>query len=367
MKIIQFVHSLTSGGAERFVVDLSNQLAEMGHDVTICTFSDPDKDPSKGFYLPMISPKVRFHCFAIERDFSIAKMKLVTDYFKRQNPDVIHFHHTGFTYFAPLLFQSHPKVIETIHNIASKAGVKANQKWMTKFLYNHERIIPVTISQTCFDSYVEYYGLKNARMINNGRSPISATPAIESVEAEIDNLKVDKQTKVFLHVARCNPQKNQHLLIDSFNNLIDEGVNAILLIIGKEYDSKLGIELRTKASKGIYFLGEKQNVEDYMLCSDFFCLSSSYEGLPITLLEAMSIGLTPICTPVGGCPDVLTDGKTGFLSDGMTVSAYSECLKRALAKPLIKDDIIKVYMDKYSMETCAKQYCQVYENACRLL
>ena len=73
----------------------------------------------------------------------------------------------------------------------------------------------------------------------------------------------------------------------------------------------------------VYFLGKVTNVSDYLLCADAFVLTSIFEGLPISLLEALSAGVIPVCTPVGGIINIVTKN-IGFLSEDVSKDAYSQ-------------------------------------------
>ena len=133
------------------------------------------------------------------------------------------------------------------------------------------------------------------------------------------------------------------------------------MIVGNGYDCLKGKELQQLACDKIFFLGEKNNVNDYLLCSDAFCLTSKYEGLPISLLEALSCGITPICTAVGGIPDVITDGINGYLSERENIESYCNAIKRFLTKPLSRNELIDYYKANYSMEVCAQKYEKLYK------
>lgn len=76
MKIIQIIYSLCSGGAEKFVVDLSGQLAEMGHDVILCMLRD-DKKTRLVFNRQFLNTKVRLHSMGFDRGFSLGKCREV--------------------------------------------------------------------------------------------------------------------------------------------------------------------------------------------------------------------------------------------------------------------------------------------------
>ena len=70
---------------------------------------------------------------------------------------------------------------------------------------------------------------------------------------------------------------------------------------------------KLKIKSKIEFVGFKTQLKNYYLNADVFILSSNWEGLPITLLDAMNFGLPMIATNVGGCSDVISHGYNGFL------------------------------------------------------
>ena len=359
MKIIHIIYSLSSGGAERFVVDLSNELANMGHNVTVCILLRDD-NPQLIFNKKFLSSKVKFHAMNFNRGFSIHKSNLLQKFIKKENPNIVHCHLNVIPYlFKICLFNRHILFFQTLHNIAEHTYGSKWQSYINKFFYKHNLIKPICISKLCLKSYENFYNLKNAPIIDNGRAKPKISDRFLDVKRDLENLK-KAGTPVFIHVARYNAQKNQKLLIEAFNELYKEGFLFTLIIIGKGYNCSDGIRLQENACKSIHFLGEKDNVCDYMLCSDAFCLTSKYEGLPITLLEALACGLTPICTAVGGIPDVIQDNITGYLCAGDDVEAYKSSIKRFNSHPLNKETLKQYYKAKYSMEVCAKKYEQEY-------
>lgn len=359
MKILELIYSLSSGGGERFVVDLSNELAKRGNDVTVCMLLD-DQESRLTFNRQFIAKNVKFHALKFTSGFSFFKMRKVEDYILTELPDIVHCHLNVIPYVFRLAYcHREIKFFHTLHSIASKAMGSKYQYYINKYFYSHNIIRPITISSECQLSYNRFYKLDNAPFIDNGRSPVEPTDNIDAVKVEVSSYKATVSTPVFVHVARHHQSKNQDLLIDSFNYLNKKGYDYVLLIIGSGYDTQDGQKLKEKACGKIYFLGEKNNVGDYLLCSNAFCLTSFYEGLPISLLEALSCGITPICTSVGGIPDVITDGETGYLAD-VEIESYLKAIQRFYAKRIAEDKLIKYFTDNFSIEVCCSKYLQQF-------
>lgn len=359
MKIIEIISSLSSGGAERFVVNLSNQLVKEGHEIIICTLNDNEKI---NFNKQFMSEQIGYHSFQVRGKNILTIWHDVYKYLSKEKPDVIHCHLAVLQYVFPFcLFHHRVQMVHTIHSMPKYAS--GGTKWharLFKLLYKTELAIPVSISEECHQGYGEFYHLTNDTVIDNGVPQVITSPLIDIVRKEVEGYKSCGPTKVFVHVARCHEQKQQHILVEAFNRLNKEGIDFILLIIGAGFDSSEGVELQRLACDKIHFLGEKNNVGDYLQCSDYFCLSSRNEGLPISLLEAMSLGITPICTPVGGIKNVINHGVNGYLSTTIGVNDFLATLQTAMDKSIDKNLIINSYREYYSMEKCAEKYIGLF-------
>lgn len=359
MKILHFLFELVSGGAERFVVDLANSQADMGHDVTVCILRPLNE--KSGFCRQFLTPKVKFHCLGIERGISLGKTNAVRDYLLAEHPDVLHCHHNILLYLVSYLCgRNKPVIVHTIHSSAKRSVKNLAEKLYCQFLYKHSLIHPITISDECRRSFQKVFHL-DAPCINNGRGAISPSADNELVQSEIENYKTSPSTLVFVHVGRFYPVKNQALLIDAFNELEREGTDFTLLVIGASFDVGDGALLADRACERIHFLGEKKNVGDYLMNSDAFCLTSWSEGLPISLIEAIQCGATPVCTPAGGVTDVIRDSQTGYLSSGFSLSSYMDALHRFIANPIDSSVLKRHYRDRFSMDACSADYQAYYQ------
>ena len=362
MKILQIIPSLGSGGAERFVVDLCNELSHQGEDVCLCIVQNPEES-DYGFYLPDLDPSVKFISLQQSKGFSFKNIKLFHQVIQEIKPNVIHGHLGVLLYFYVLkLLNWNAQFFYTIHTLAEKSSPGFLNRGINLFYFGLKLIKTITISNECNKSYKQYYGLSNACMINNGRSALQQSLLFQNIKEEVRKYKKNDSDLVFIHIARFHSQKNQKVLINAFNQLSKEYPNVILLILGDWSHCSEAIELTSQAGENIYIIGTKPNVADYLLLSDAFCLTSLYEGLPISLIEAISCGCVPICTAVGGIVDVVSHGVNGYLSVNTDETSYLNTLKLFLNQPLAisKETLINLYKNNYSISQSAVLHISLY-------
>ena len=366
MKILQVIYSLSSGGAERFITDLANELVKNEDcDITLLILKS-DKKLQNLFYRKELSDKIKFYSLGVEHiDLSI--FYKLYKYIKSVHPDIVHINLSPIILFCSLAILMLRKTVfvETLHNEVAKIN-DSNRIYhiLKKCIYRLKNVRVCTISDKNEREFQRVYGLKCDALIYNGRKKIVPTADCDCVKNEIESYKWNKETLVITHIARCAPQKNQDLLIDSFNELLKNKQNVILLIIGNGFDSPRGELLRKKAQRGIFFLGEKHNVQDYLKCSDAFCLSSLYEGMPITLIEALEYGCVPLSTPVSGITDLIVDGKNGFVSKDFTFESYVDMLNNYLGNrhSINRRSLTELYEQKLSISACAESYYNLYKS-----
>lgn len=361
MKILEFSPSLAPGGAERFTVDLCNELAKT-NDVYLLVMR---KYRNSWFYRKDVSCKVNL-ILKNGKQTRLSKfiqLFVALKYILKIRPDVVHAHTVGINWLLiPALFFPRIKYYFTIHNLAEKECTTKFGFFVRKFLFSRN-VIPVSISVTCQKSFREYFGISCEHVIFNGCRDVSCSKDMKEAIDTISQYKINFDTKVYVNVARIMPQKNQQLLIKAFNEFVRLGYNAVLLIIGdykrfpqakRQLDSLID-------NKCIHFLGTKDNVPDYLMNADFFCLSSLWEGLPISLLEAGLSGCFPISTPAGGVADVISGNEWGLLTNDFSVDSYLEALIKSTHIVYDKDLIKKRYEELYLMKECASNYLKLFK------
>ena len=364
MKILEIIEGLGPGGAQRFVVDLSNELSK-GNNVSLLSFIKKNRSD---FYEPELSKNVKHlkYKYALTGINTIKIALRICRDIKRIKPDIVHLHSRAFAYciVASLLFPR-IKFYYTVHNVADKDAGNGMGAKLRKFFLKRT-IRPVTISNYCEQTFKKFYKYDSKGVIENGCRELSPTPQSEHVTKEIERLKPTPRTKVYCCIARFMVQKNHELLIESFNKVIDDGEDVLLLLIGDDTSQHAeranSLKKSVKNPERIIFLGAKHNVVDYLYNSDYFVLSSSWEGLPITILEAGLSGCYTVSTPVGGVPDVIDSESIGLLSDDLSFDSFVKVIRKSLTMTYSRDAIKKYFESKYTMAKCANKYIELFNS-----
>ena len=222
----------------------------------------------------------------------------------------------------------------------------------------------IALSETNYRDMLEIYPKIKGICIPNGRAPIVPTDRFDETREEMASYKSAADSRIYLHVARCNLVKNQRLLVEAFGKFVEKGYHADLIIIGDGFDSKLGESIRRKAGDHVHFIGTRKNVGDYMLHADAFCLSSDFEGMPITMLEACLAGLPIVSTPVCGAVDIIENKVNGVLSKGHTLEEYLDALEYSYQHLCeLRQHSLKMKDDSsFTIENCARKYMDFFKS-----
>jgi glycosyltransferase involved in cell wall biosynthesis len=359
MKILEIVYGLSSGGAERLVVDLCNELSKT-EEVTLLVIKDV-----KQFYASQLNSRVHVVYAGFPIRHTIRQHLFVNQFIRGTKPDIVHYHSAArfSCLLSNVINRKRAKFYMTVHSDVEngyKKGLGGLQVRLANSL-GHTRFI--TISDENMAQFKRIYPHYPVRKIMNGRALPQLTDNLSVVQDEVNSYKTTDRTTVYIHVARFDPVKNQRMLITAFNQHVQNGADAILLVLGKGFDVGPGSELKGLASQRVFFLGVKENVYDYLSCADAFCLSSFKEGMPMSIIEAVLSGLPIISTPVCGAIDVVKSGLNGFLAKDFSKTAFlSALIQFEEAKDLIKLNAFKIKdSNEYAISHCAIEYIKWFQ------
>jgi glycosyltransferase involved in cell wall biosynthesis len=363
LKIIQLINSLDNGGAEKFCVELSNEMSKL-HDVTIVIIK-----PVESSMVPVqiLSERVslitmnNYGKYGPEKVFHLFKL------IKKERPDIVHVHSSLIMIHLFLITRIFVKIkfVLTIHSTLSPAYDKLF-KLISFSKSLRTRIVNVCLSKSLQAEFAENFSKLNFYCIENGISSLSNTIELQNVQNEIHSLMNNKNTKVFISIGNFTPAKNYLNLVSAFRELSAE--NIVLIIIGD--DPSKGkiqwLEVEKIKPKNIYFLGSKSNVADYLSVSDALIIPSIVEGMPLVVLESFSMGIPVIATVAGGLKDMIDNQENGVIIEGFDSISIQTAIKKFTAMSQehileIKERNKKVFAERYQIKQCAAKYLILYK------
>lgn len=339
MRLMYIVTGLSIGGAEVSLVEISTEALRLGHEVLIISLTNPSPDFIERFdkRIKILTINLRSKYCAI---LSLYKFSGIMRLYK---PDMVHSHMIHANLFAALcklIGIIKQPLIATAHSI--NEGRLSVFYRASKFLYNYT----IHISNVGLNFYVEkgYFNKCRSLYIPNG---------ISVPEMEFNNLDTPVEGR-FITLGRLVKLKNHKLMIDSVIHARRHYPWVSLAIFG---DGPCYAELeqyifKNKAQSFIFLMGETSSPRRELLQSNYFLLSSDWEGMPMSLLEAAGVGLPCAVTDVGSCKEILIDLPLCFTAtQGDTNEYYSNVMALAaaplhsikLAKPIIRDRIVSTY------------------------
>ena len=354
MKIMQVIPYFCFGGAETMCENLTYALRALGHQVVVVSLYGERTPISRR----MEEAGVKIHYLDKKLGLDLSMIGKLKKLMLAEKPDVVHTHLDVIKYAtAAAKLAGVPRCVHTVHNVADKEAEGRAQKTINGFYFSHGWSTPVALSPEVQKSVASFYGL-----------PMEKIPVIYN---GIDLSRCQKKQSytlqnpaILTHIGRFNEQKNHEGLLRAFSlihkkhpytrlNLLGDGE---LLKPTQALAKTLGI------SDSVDFLGSQSNVYPYLQNSDIFLLPSLYEGMPMTLIEAMGTGLPIVASKVGGVPDMLEDGKSALLTD-----CAPESVAQA-AEELLEDETLRVRLgqaaktasEKFSSAHMAESYVRAY-------
>lgn len=243
-------------------------------------------------------------------------------------------------------------------SFAREHNIYLEKNWIQKLTdkvlsYRSENIIAVSKTVAEFASKQAGINLDKFVVIHNGVE-ISEIEKFKSNFSKKElriKLNIKDDDIVFLNVGRLNKQKQQALLIESFKKVVENNINAKLLIVGRggEKDNLEKKINELSLSDNVRLIGYSDSVFDYYRAADAFVLSSKYEGFPNVAIEAMAFDLPLISTKVPGVDEFLVDGVNGFLMDE-NLQSIADSMARFMNLLDSEKDSISVEAEKTSKE-----------------
>lgn len=315
MKIMQVIPTLGLAGAERMLEALVIELVNEGHDVLIVSLYQ---------FHSSITENIESHGISViylnkQIGISLSLLKPLSKIIKTFNPDIIHTHLYALIYTSAsrLIAGCRAPLIHTIHNEAEKESGKFH-RILNKLLFKITNTTPVALTSKIRDSIVEQYGLKreSVPIVLNGIN-------MKSINGYKTTYDIGETFKL-VHVGRFADQKNHKAIVEAFAKLNKELPNSSLTFYGEGPNMEaINLIIKEKQlSSCIHIKGVDPDVVSKLSYYDAFLLPSIFEGQPITIIEAMAVGMPILTTNVGGIPDVIQNNINGLITTPDTESIY---------------------------------------------
>lgn len=353
MKIMQVIPLLELAGAETMCENLTYELMKMGNDVSVVSLYDYNSKLSER----MEKHGVKIYYLKKKEGLDLRTVWELSKIIKKIKPNIIHTHLYALKYAAFASRLAGVKaIVHTVHNIAEKEVSRKEQK-LNYLLYKFFGVTPVSLSAEIQKTVMTRYKLSTEKtpVVFNG---INIDNCIEK------NGKTDKKVINYIHIGRFSKQKNHELLIKSFFKVYEEDKNVRLMLVGcgelESYIYKIIKELGL--NDVVSMLGQRTDIYKLLSEADVFVLSSTYEGMPMTIIEAMGTGLPVISTNVGGISSMIEDNRTGILVNADVSELASAMLKmrdEAYRDSLGKKARIKA-KEEFSSKKMAENYLEIY-------
>ncbi len=365
MRILQVISGLGNGGAEKFVVELSNRLSEE-HEVCLLSFRSVQEHmtaPKK------IDSKVRFITLGKKKGFSLSLPFHLIKVFRKFRPDVVHLHLNSTIKYIYLLHWIFPKAryIHTLHSgvCDEKKSLFLSLKRFPKY---SSHFVNVCISASIYRDFKRLYPEFRFVNIDNGIEPIGTSTNESTVKREIEKISHNHTRKLFLAIGGFKKLKNFPMLVEAIKKINATGNRAELILIGDHEAPNNEIDMNEVSDPHVHLAGYQNNVADYLKYADALLIGSYIEGLPLVVLEALATGTPVISTPVGGVPDAVVDAKNGFIASNMEAEGMYEAIEKFMY--LTPDELKEMsstnkkdFESRFSMVSCARRYEQLFRQS----
>lgn len=358
------------GGSGVIATELGKLLAEKGHEIHFISSSMP-------FRLNKVYPNIYFHEVEVNQysvfkypPYDLALASKMAEVAQREKLDLIHAHyaipHAVCAFLAKQMVSPSLKIVTTLHGTdITVLGEDSSLTELIKFAIEKSDCVTAVS-----DALIE----QTNQLINPDKDICTVYNFIDEREyhrKDVGNLKQDygisDDEKVIIHVSNFRQVKRVQDVVRTFKR-IHERIPSKLLLVGDGPDmrnvSQLVKELNLEDA--VLFLGKQDNVAELYSISDLKLLFSEKESFGLVLLEAMACGVPCIGTRIGGIPEVIEDGVTGYICElGDVETAASKAVQLLSDQQLhqqISRGALQAVNQKFHSTEIVNQYEQLYYN-----
>ncbi len=367
------LHLIDSGGfygAEAVILNLCLGLKETDIKPVIGCFTITDNEkPELGVMAEEKGITVRY--IPMRHKYDLRAVKYIYRIMDEEGIRILHSHGYKPSFFILLLYA----LYKTPYIITSHLWTKDTLRYylyilLERFAMHYAQQV-IAVSHPIAEEISGWrLNRRNVLVINNGidiERYAENKGNVDSTKLRID-LGLRKDSRLIGTMGRLVDQKAQHLFLEAAREILNSRSDIEFLIVGEgpkrkflqEYSDRLGLR------ENVHFLGFRSDAIQILKLLDIFVLSSIDEGLPIVILEAMSVGTPIVTSDVGEIPRVLENGLNGILFPREDVRSMTESILTLLDDPVfarkLGNSSRQLVKDRFSLSSMIKQYYIVYSN-----
>jgi len=356
------------GGSGVVATELGKMLAEKGHEIHFISSSIP-------FRLNKMYPNIHYHQVEVNQysvfqypPYDIALASKMAEVASREKLDILHVHyaipHAVCAILAKQMATREIKIVTTLHGTdITVLGSDPSLTDAIKFGIEKSDIVTA---------------VSNA-LVNQTYDLIHPDKQIETVYNFIDeriyhktdgtDLKlqfgIKDEEKVIIHVSNFRGVKRVKDVVKTFAK-ISAAMPAKLLLVGDGPEMSIVSKLVRQLSieEQVIFLGKQENLEELYSISDLLLLLSEKESFGLVALEAMACGVPCIGTNVGGLPEVIQHGDTGYICEVGDIEDIAQksiyILKNNAVHQRFSHQALETVRIKFRSDQIVEQYEQLY-------
>jgi N-acetyl-alpha-D-glucosaminyl L-malate synthase BshA len=358
------------GGSGIIATELGKTLAARGHDVHILSSDTPFR--LGGYQAGLTFHRVETPAYPLFREpqYLLSLANKIVQVARHEQLDIVHAHyavpHATAAYLARQILAATgpgpvPPVITTLHGTdITLLGSDRSYSETVAFCIEQSDGVTAVSDSLRADTYRELAVTADIRVIPNFLN-CAVHHRVEALSVR-KRLIRNKAAKVAIHVSNFRPVKRVDAVIEIFDRICRE-VSAHLLMVGDgpELDAASRLAAERGLEDRVHFLGEQDQVLPLLSIADVFLLPSAQESFGLAALEAMACEVPVVASNVGGLPEVIDHGRTGFLHppddlDGMARSALT-----LLTDPILHRQVAAAGHERVRTTFCEEKIVPLYE------
>ena len=348
--VLFFARTMGLGGTENVILQLCEVFKPLVNKIVVCSKGGVNEEKLKAM-------GIKHYTIGDPVDKSLKNImsnsKALKQIVADENITLIHTHHRMAAFYVRYTgLYKKCRFVNTSHNTFY------DKKRLTRYAYKKADLI--ACGEMVKKNLTDFYGLEKVVVLHNAVRPFED----ETVPHEI-LAKARSEGKFLIgNIGRLSEQKGMEYFIKAVPAVIKEHPDTEFFIVGTGEDEQKLKDL----AKGlpVTFLGYRTDVQNIMSQLDLVVLSSLWEGLPLTPIEAFSVGKTIVATSVDGTPEIVDDNVNGLLVAPKDPDAIAEKINCLIANPDKKHQMEinakKTFEERFSFDIFAQKYIDFYRS-----